>query len=67
MQDTALRSPTVKRLYSLQEAAQYLGITPEALRWNARKGRIPVVRWDLKLRFDLRDLDKMIDENKGAL
>ena len=51
---------TTQRLLDIEQAAQYLGMTTEALRHKAGSD-IPVVRIDCKLRFDRRDLDQFID------
>lgn len=52
------------RLMSLDQAATYLGLTPDALRAKVHLGRIPVVDLDKKLRFDKVDLDRMIEQSK---
>ena len=53
-----------QRLMSLRQAAKYLGLTEEALRSKAAIGRIPVVLIDSNRRFDVQDLDRLIDKNK---
>lgn len=53
-----------QRLMSLRQAAKYLGLTEEALRSKAAIGRIPVVSIDSNRRFDVQDLDRLIDKNK---
>ena len=50
-----------RRLMSVEEAAQYLGLTPAALRSKTACGEVLVVKIDAKLRFDRRDLDHFID------
>jgi Helix-turn-helix domain len=52
-----------KRLFDIEEAAKYLGLSAYALRHKAGY-EIPVVRIDAKLRFDRRDLDRYIDRAK---
>ncbi len=55
-----------RRLMGINDAAEYLGITPAALRqWVASK-KIPVVRVDRHMRFDVRDLDARIEAAKEA-
>ena len=50
------------RLFEVDQAAEYLGMTPIALRHKAHAGEIPTVDIDAKLRFDRRDLDRYIDQ-----
>jgi hypothetical protein len=52
-----------QRLFDIDEAARYLGMSAYSLRHKAGL-EIPVVRLDAKLRFDRRDLDKFIDRAK---
>ncbi len=49
-----------QRLLDIDQAAQYLGLSPVALRHKAGID-VPCVRIDTKLRFDRRDLDRFID------
>ena len=56
------------RLLRLSQAAQYLGINPRTLnRWTLA-GAVPVVRipGQSQVHYDIRDLERMIDENKSA-
>ena len=51
-----------QRLFEIEQAAAYLGMTPAALRSKHAVGEgPPSVRIDAKLRFDRRDLDRYID------
>jgi hypothetical protein len=50
-----------QRLLDVHGAAQYLGMTEDAVRHKAGTD-IPCVRVDGKLRFDRRDLDRWIDQ-----
>jgi len=51
-----------QRLMDVEQAAQYLGMTPAALRHkNACGEGPPAVKIDSKLRYDRRDLDRYID------
>jgi len=52
------------RLFSLDEAAVYLGMTKAALKYKALDGQIPAVRIDKKWRFDREDLDRIIQGSK---
>jgi excisionase family DNA binding protein len=52
------------RLMSVEQAAVYLGRTPEAAQHLASSGKLPTVRADRRVFFDRLDLDRWIDENK---
>jgi excisionase family DNA binding protein len=54
------------RLLTLDQAATYLGLTKDALKAKVHLGRIPTVDLDKKLRFDRRDLDRIVDQSKGS-
>lgn len=54
----------MKRLYSLDEAAEYLGRSTEAVREMQYTGKIPVVRMDRRVQFDVKDLDRIIEASK---
>jgi hypothetical protein len=41
-------------------------MTKDALKAKVHLGRIPTVDLDKKLRFDRRDLDRIIDQNKRS-
>lgn len=62
-----ISNPKQKRLYTLKEAAEYLGRS----RWGMRKliwaGRIPVVRTEggRKIFLDIEDLNDFINQNKS--
>ena len=53
-----------QHLMEIEDAARYMGMTVPALRQKAAAGEIPVVRLDNKLRFDRRELDRLIDQAK---
>lgn len=54
------------RLIKCKEAAAYLGICERKL-WELEKaGRIPSVRIDRSVRFDIADLDEFIRRAKGG-
>jgi hypothetical protein len=48
-------------LLDIEGAARYLSMSPAALRHKTDAGDLPVVRLDSRLRFDRRDLDRLID------
>jgi excisionase family DNA binding protein len=56
-----------KRLYSVKEAAIYLGRTEWAVREMYYKGKIPCVRDGSRVLFDIRDLDAWIEKSKEQL
>ena len=64
LKDSTVLAP---RLLTLNQAATYLGMTPDALKAKVHMGRIPTVDIDKKLRFDKLDLDRMIDQNKKII
>ena len=53
-----------RRLLTVDEAGEYLGYTPAAVRHMVAKGQLPCVHIGRSIRFDVRDLDSWIDENK---
>ena len=59
----AAKTP-LTRVLSLEQAAEYMGMTRDSLKHNYDLGRIKAVRVDKKLRFDRIDLDAWIDANK---
>lgn len=56
--------PTQTRVLSIEQAAEYMGMTRDGLKHHYDLGRIKAVRVDKKLRFDRLDLDAWIDANK---
>ncbi len=60
--------PMLKRLFTLKEAAEYLGRSEWGMRELIWAGRIPVVRPDggRKIFLDVRDLMEFIDQNKST-
>jgi len=56
-----------KRLLNVKEAAEYLGTTPGSLYHTFRTLPLPFLKWGKggrNIRFDVKDLDKWIEENK---
>jgi len=60
-QDTVQLQP---RLLTIEQAATYLGRTPEATQHLASAGKIPTVRADRRVFIDRLDLDEWIRDNK---
>ncbi len=58
------RNGQAKRLYTIAEAARYLGRTPWAVRHLIYRGVLPEVRIGRRVHVDIRDLDSIIDRNK---
>lgn len=54
------------RLMKVTEAAKYMGTTPATLYSKACRREIPFVKLGRSLRFDRRDLDRLIEESKVA-
>lgn len=52
------------RLLTIEQAAIYLGRTPEATQHLASSGKIPTVRSDRRVFVDRHDLDEWINDNK---
>jgi excisionase family DNA binding protein len=52
------------RLLNLDEAAAYLGMTPEAIKSKAIQGQMHAVKVDKKWRFDRVELDRWIEDHK---
>ncbi len=56
-----------KRLYSIPEAAEYLGRSVPAVRELIFRGRLACVRIDRRVQVDKADLDQLIDDHKQDL
>jgi len=54
----------VKRLYTIPEAAFYLGRTSDAIYEMIWAGKIDYVKDGKRNLIDIRDMDRWIDENK---
>jgi len=52
------------RLFSVEEAAVYLGRSKEAVEHMVGAGKLAVVRADRRVFLDVRDLDRWIEANK---
>lgn len=53
-----------KRLLTAEQAAEYLGLATWTVRQWASMGRLPKVKLGRSLRFDISDLEKVIEEGK---
>lgn len=63
--DTMSQMPrATKRLYSIEEAAQYLGRSEWGIRRLIWKGKLPQVKCDKRVHLDIQDMDRFIETNK---
>ena len=56
-------APISRRLISIQEAAQYTGLSPHTLYTMVSQQRIPFVKMGRRTMFDLALLDQWIKQN----
>jgi excisionase family DNA binding protein len=52
-----------KRLLNVKEAAQYLGLEVDTVYKKARLRELPFVKVGRALRFDVKELDRFIEQN----
>lgn len=62
----AERGGASQRLFSVDDAATYLGRTKPAVQNLIAGGTLPVVRIDRRVMLDRQDLDRLIDECKNG-
>ena len=67
-QRQGISNPLAKRLYTLKEAAQYLGRSEWSMRELIWSGTISVVRGEgtRKIFLDIIDLDEYVSHNKSV-
>jgi excisionase family DNA binding protein len=53
-----------RRLLTLDQAAEYLGTSEDTVERLVAEKKVNPVRVDRRLRFDVRDLDRLIEESK---
>ncbi len=53
-----------KRLFSVEEAAAYLGISKWTMRELGWADKVPPVRFNRRVYFDVGDLDDFIEKSK---
>ena len=63
-QGTAAGQPVAKRLYTVQEAAVYLGRLVWGVRELIWKGELPCVKVGRRIHIDAEDLDVFIQRHK---
>jgi excisionase family DNA binding protein len=59
-----ISNPLPKRLYTLSEAAHYLGRTLWSMRELIWKGSLPIVRDGKRIFVDIKDLEFYVTKNK---
>jgi excisionase family DNA binding protein len=59
------RQDTRCRLLDVGQTAEYLGMSESAIYNLVSDGKLQPVRFDRRIRFDRRDLDKLIDGAKA--
>jgi len=62
--EQGMYNPLPKRLYTLPEAAKYLGRTLWSMRELIWAGKIPIVRDGKRIFIDFNDLESYIAKNK---
>ena len=53
-----------KRLYTISQAGEYLGLSVWAIRKRIYSAHIPYVNLGRRVMVDVNDLDNLIEENK---
>jgi excisionase family DNA binding protein len=62
-----VQGPTMKRVFDLDEAAAYCGLTRDSFKKKVVRDRLRKVRLDKCWRFDKADLDAWIDCHKDQI
>ena len=60
--DRSVPPTSPKRLFTVPEAALYLGRSENAFKLLIHRGKLPVTRIDRKSQIDKKALDKLIEE-----
>jgi excisionase family DNA binding protein len=53
-----------RRLLDMEQATEYLGTSEDTIHRLIAEGKLVPVRFDRRIRFDIRDLDKLIEQAK---
>jgi len=61
--DRQSKDRPTKRLFSVKEAAQYLGISPWTIREMQWRGDLPYVKFSRRIFFALEDLDSFVERH----
>ena len=64
MSGPRLSQPLPRRLYTLKDAAPYLGRTLWGIRELVWAGKLPIVRTGKRQFVDVKDMERFIDVNK---
>lgn len=64
VKQVVVQASLAKRLYSLHEAAIYLGRSTWSVRRLIWKGELPSVRAGGRVHVDVNDLDAFVEKNK---
>ena len=67
LKDTLNGSPGRKRIFNLDEAAEYCGLTRDSFKKKVVRDRLRKVRLDKCWRFDKADLDAWIESHKEQI
>ncbi|MGA2119203.1 MAG: helix-turn-helix domain-containing protein [Bryobacteraceae bacterium] len=62
----AVSRQAAPRLFTVDQAASYLGRTKASVQHMVSAGRLPIVRADRRVFLDVRNLDAWIEQNKEA-
>jgi excisionase family DNA binding protein len=62
--DSHRQGETPKRLFTLNEAGAYIGLSHWRVRSLIYSGQLPYVRLGRRILIDLKDLDALIDSKK---
>ncbi len=57
------RTPS-RRLLTLAEVARFLAVSPHTVRRLRSNGSLPVVRFCRRLLFDLKDLERFVEQSR---
>jgi len=60
-----ISNPLRQRLFSIKDAATYLGFSVRSIRNLVYSRQLPIVRLGKKIFLDIKDLDLWIESNKG--
>ncbi len=57
----------IKRLYSVEDAAEYLGHSVWGVREMLYAGKLPFIKDGRRILVDIKDMDDWIEKNKTTL
>lgn len=57
----------MEKYLTLEQAADYLGVSPETIKRYVERGQLPVYKLDRALRFRFEDLDALLTKNLEVL